>query len=102
MGFSIGFIIFFLNLCIFIAFIYGRTLIRKDYNSNKGRDFTGGDVISAAFCSLMGIGGIGFGAPSIKQIQESCAAASDYFNLYERKPVMDLTNSIENEDGIVF
>ena len=95
LGFSIGFIIFFLNLCIFIAFIYGRTLIRKDYNSNKGRDFTGGDVISAAFCTLMGIGGIGLIAPNLKQIQESCAAASDYFNLYDRKPVMDLTNSIE-------
>ena len=27
LGFSVGFIIFFLNLCIFIAFIYGRTLI---------------------------------------------------------------------------
>ena len=53
LGFSVGFIIFFLNLCIFIAFIYGRTLIKKDYNSNKGRDFTGGDVISAAFCTLM-------------------------------------------------
>ena len=95
LGFSVGFIIFFLNLCIFIAFIYGRTLIKKDYNSNKGRDFTGGDVISAAFCTLMGIAGIGMIAPNIKTIQESCSAASDYFNLYDRKPVMDLTNSIE-------
>ena len=95
LGFSIGFIIFFLNLCIFIAFIYGRTLIKKEYNSNKGRDFTGGDVISAAFCTLMGIAGIGIIAPNIKTIQESCSAASDYFNLYDRKPVMDLTNSIE-------
>ena len=95
LGFSIGFIIFFLNLCIFIAFIYGRTLIRKDYNSNKGRDFTGGDVTSAAFCTLMGIAGIGMIAPNIKTIQESCTAASDYFNLYDRKPEMDLSQSIE-------
>ena len=95
LGFSVGFIIFFLNLCIFIAFIYGRTLIKKDYNSNKGRDFTGGDVISAAFCTLMGIAGIGMIAPNIKTIQESCSAASDYFNLYDRKPAMDLSNSIE-------
>ena len=95
LGFSIGFIIFFLNLCIFIAFIYGRTLIGKDYNSNKGRDFTGGDVISAAFCTLMGIAGIGMIAPNLKTIQESCSAASDYFNLYDRKPVMDLTNSVQ-------
>ena len=95
LGFSIGFIIFFLNLCIFIAFIYGRTLIGKEYNSNKGRDFTGGDVITAAFCTLMGIAGISMIAPNIKTIQESCSAASDYFNLYERKPAMDLSNSIE-------
>ena len=95
LGFAVGFIIFFLNLCIFIAFIYGRTLIGKDYNSNKGRDFTGGDVISAAFCTLMGVAGIGMVAPNLKTIQESCAAASDYFNLYERKPEMDLSQSIE-------
>jgi ABC-type multidrug transport system fused ATPase/permease subunit len=95
LGFSVGFIIFFLNLCIFIAFIYGRTLIGKDYNSSKGRDFTGGDVMSAAFCTLMGIAGIGMIAPNIKQIQESCTAASDYFNLYDRKPEMDLSQSIE-------
>jgi ATP-binding cassette subfamily B (MDR/TAP) protein 1 len=95
LGFSVGFIIFFLNLCIFIAFIYGRTLIKKDYNSNKGRDFTGGDVMQAAFCTLMGIAGIGMIAPNIKTIQESCSAASDYFNLYDRKPAMDLSQSIE-------
>ena len=95
LGFAVGFIIFFLNLCIFIAFIYGRTLIGKDYNSNKGRDFTGGDVISAAFCTLMGIAGIGMISPNIKTIQESCSAASDYFNLYERKPQMDLSQSTE-------
>ena len=95
LGFAIGFIIFFLNLCIFIAFIYGRTLIGKDFNSNKGRDFRSGDVITAAFCTLMGIAGIGMIAPNIKTIQESCSAASDYFNLYERKPAMDLSQSTE-------
>ena len=98
LGFAVGFIIFFLNLCIFIAFIYGRTLIKKDYNSNKGRDFTGGDVISAAFCTLMGIAGIGMIAPNFKVIQESCSAASDYFNLYERKPEMDLRKKNKKPD----
>ena len=95
LAFVVGFLIFFLNLCIFIAFMYGRTLIGKDYNTNKGRDFTGGDVISAAFCTLMGIAGIGMIAPTLKNIQEACSAASDYFNLYERKPEMDLSQSIE-------
>ena len=75
--------------------LYMEEHIRNDYNSNKGRDFTGGDVISAAFCTLMGIAGIGMIAPNLKTIQESCSAASDYFNLYERKPEMSLENSIE-------
>ena len=94
-GFALGFIIFFLNLCIFIAFIYGRTLVGKEINTNKGRDFTGGDVMAAASCTLMGITGLGTIAPMLKSIKESCAAASDYFNLYERKPQMDLSQSIE-------
>ena len=94
-GFAMGFIIFFINLCIFIAFIYGRTLIGKDYNSTKGRDFTAGDVVSAAFCTLMGISGISSITPYIKTIMEACSAASDYFNLYERRPAMDLSNSNE-------
>ena len=34
-------------------------------------------------------------APNIKTIQESCSAASDYFNLYERRPEMDLSQSTE-------
>ena len=46
LGFAIGSITFFLNVCIFIGFIYGRTLIKKDYNYNKGRYYTGGDIIS--------------------------------------------------------
>ena len=94
-AFIIGFVIFFLNLCLFIACAYGRTLIGKDYNSNKGRDFKEGDVISATFCTLMGIAGIGLISPNLKIIQEACSAASDYFNLYERKPQMDLSQSTE-------
>ena len=85
----------FLNISFFIAIIYGRTLVKKDYNSNKGKDFTGGDVIGAAFCTLMGISGIGIGGPNIKVVQESCTASSDYFTLYEREPQMDCSESVE-------
>ena len=54
----------------------------------------------------MGIAGVGMIAPSIKTIQESCSAASDYFNLYERKPEMDLSQSskrppLENIQGLI-
>ena len=90
-----GFIIFFLNLSFVIAIMYGRTLIRRDYNSNKGKDFTAGDVMGAALCTLMGIMGIGITGPNIKVIQESCTATSDYFTLYEREPQMDFSESVE-------
>ena len=74
LAFVVGLLVFFSNICIFIAFIYGRTLIRKDYNTNKGRDFKAGDVISAAFCTLMGISGLRALTPNLKVIIESCSA----------------------------
>ena len=95
LGISIGLLIFFLNSTMTIAMSYGRTLIKKDYNNNKGRDFTGGDVIKVTFCTLMAIMGIGLIAPNIKIIQESCTASSDYFTLVEREPSMDFSQSVE-------
>ena len=94
-GFFTGITIFLFNLILFISGAYGRTLIGKDYNSNKGRDFKGGDVVIAAICILIGISGIATLLPNIKIIEEACSASSDYFNLYERKPNMDLSQSIE-------
>ena len=84
-----------MNLAFVIAILYGRTLVGKDYNDNKGKDYTAGDVMGAAMCTLMGIMGIGLTAPNIKIIQESCTATSDYFTLYEREPQMDLSQSVE-------
>ena len=98
LGFAIGSLVFFLNCTMFIAIIYGRTLIAVDYNSNKGRDFTGGDVMAVTFCTLMGVMGIGMVAPNIKIVQESCTACSDYFTLYEREPQIDLSQSVEKPD----
>ena len=95
LGLCIGILIFFMNFAFVIAIMYGRTLIWKDYNDNKGKDYTAGDVMGAAMCTLMGIMGIGLTAPNIKVIQESCTATSDYFTLYEREPQMDLSQSVE-------
>jgi len=95
LGISIGFLIFFMNLAFVIAIMYGRTLIGRDYNENKGKDYTAGDVMCSAMCTLMGIMGIGLTAPNIKVIQESCTATSDYFSLYEREPQMDYSESTE-------
>ena len=98
LGFCIGFMMFFLNCTMFISLLYGRTLIQKDINSNKGRSFTGGDVITVTFCTLMGVMGIGMIAPNIKIVQESCTASSDYFTLYEREIPMDFSKSTEKPD----
>ena len=95
LGLAIGLLIFFLNSTQTIALSYGRTLIRKDLNSNTGKDFTGADVIGVTFCTLMAIMGFGLIAPNIKIIQESCTASSDYFTLVEREPAMDLSQSVE-------
>ena len=98
LGFCIGFMMFFLNCTMFVSLLYGRTLIQKEYNSNKGRNFTGGDVITVTFCTLMGVMGIGMVAPNIKIVQESCTATSDYFTLYEREVPMDFSQSTEKPD----
>ena len=83
------------GLVIFIGIIYGRSLIGKDYNSFKGRDLTGGDV-SLTFTNMSTfISSIGKYTNSLQYIQLALAATSDYFNLYERKPEMDLSNSLE-------
>ena len=83
------------GLIIFIGIIYGRTLIKKDFNSFKGRDLTGGDV-SLTFSNISTcVSSIGKFTNSLQYIQLALAATSDYFNLYIRKPEMDLTNSKE-------
>ena len=91
-------LVFLGNLVVFITFIYGRTLVEKDYNYLRGRDMTGGDftltynTIVAFFTAIISI------FTNLQNIQVSLAAISDYFNLYERKPQMDLTSSVEKPD----
>ena len=86
-----GVIVFLLYLDLFLCYIYGRTLIYKDMNYRKGRDVIGSDVFTAGLCTLIGITSIPLIGPNIKSIQESCAASSDYFNLYHRKN-LDVVN----------
>ena len=88
-------LILLVNALAFIGFVYGRTIVLKDYNSARGRDVTGGDI-TLTICSLMNF--FGFFAEISNLIQNvllSLASSSDYFNLYERRPEMDLTQSIQ-------
>ena len=95
LGIAIGSLVFFLNSTQTLSLAYGRTLIGKDFNNNKGKDFTGADVIGVTFSTLMAIMGFGLIAPNIKLIQESCTASSDYFTLVEREPMIDFSQSVE-------
>jgi len=95
LAFFNGLNIFILYISLFLNFIVGRTLVKKDYNPVEGRDLLAGDVYGAGVCIIIGFGTIAKIAPNIKRIQDSCAAASDYFNLYKRKPQMDYSQSIQ-------
>ena len=83
------------NLCIFIGLIYGRTIIKNEYNSSKDRLYTGGDIIATIFCTLFAISGISSIAPNIKTVHEACISFSEYYNLCYREKGMDLSKSIE-------
>ena len=98
LGIFIGLSIFFIYCAIFISLFYGRSLIQKEYNTNKKRKFTGGDVINVTFCILIGILGLAMIFPNIKIIQEACSACSDYFILCERKIPFDFHESKEKPD----
>ena len=83
------------GLIVFVAVMYGRTLVNEEYNSFRGRDLKGGDV-TLTFTNMVSLmKAIGYVADNLQYIQLSLAATSDYFNLYERKPEIDYTNSIE-------
>ena len=92
-------ILYFLcSLVTFFGFLYGRTLVGKDYNSFFGRDLTGGDVL-LTFDSITGfINNLSAVFDNYQYVQLSVASSSDYFNLYERRPQMDLSSSTEKPD----
>ena len=83
------------NLVVFVAFIYGRTLIKKEFNSFRGRDVSGGDVVLTFNSMSSFVQAVADISNSIQFIIYAVVATSDYFNLYERRPQMDLTNSTE-------
>ena len=89
---------FIISLIVFIRFIYGKTLVKRDYNSFRGRDMTGGDVSLSYSCIYSFYKAVIRIFIGFEYVQVSLAATSDYFNLYERKPQMDLTNSIEKQN----
>ena len=79
---------FFYFIAFFFVIIYARSLLSKGNNSIKP-----GDVMTVCFAATMAISSFGMMAPNINAIQEACVAASDYFNLLDRKPKIDQNES---------
>ena len=73
----------------------GRTLIKKEFNSFRGRDVSGGDVVLTFKSMSSFVQAVTNISNRIQKIIYALIATSDYFNLYERKPQIDLTNSTE-------
>ena len=79
---------FFYFLSYFACIMYARSLLTKENNSIKS-----GDVMTVCFATTMAVSSFGMAAPNISIIQEACIAASDYFTLVDRKPIIDESES---------
>ena len=79
---------FFYFLSYFVCLMYAKSLLSKENPSIKP-----GDVMTVCFATTMAVASFGMMAPNISIIQEACVAASDYFTLLDREPVIDETNS---------
>ena len=79
---------FFYFLSYFACIMYARSLLTKENNSIKS-----GDVMTVCFAMTMAVSSFGMMAPNISIIQEACIAASDYFTLVDRKPIIDESES---------
>jgi ABC-type multidrug transport system fused ATPase/permease subunit len=92
---ALSFLYFGQVLSVFIAILYGRTLVANDYNYNMGRDVSGGDINLTFNCAVTLIASTVDFLNDIGDVTSSLSASSDYFNLIERRPQMDLTYSIQ-------
>jgi ATP-binding cassette subfamily B (MDR/TAP) protein 1 len=103
-GFGIGFIIFIVYASYALAVGYGSYLISsQSVNENNQKIFGSGDVITVLFSIIFGCLSLGQATPYIRAIYEAMIAASDFFNLMNRKPKIDLSRSTEkpNKDTIM-
>ncbi|XP_066306817.1 ABC transporter B family member 5-like [Miscanthus floridulus] len=85
-GLGVG-CIFFVVFCNYsLAFWYGAKLI-------IGKGYTGGQVLNIVFAILTGSMAIGNASPSISAIAEGQSAAQRLFEIINRKPNIDITDT---------
>lgn len=98
-GFGLGFLFFVIYCTYALAIGYGSQLIaNKEINSNSNMPFQAGDIVTVLIAIIMASVSLGGCAPALKAINESCVAASDFFELSIRVPKIDLTQSVQKPE----
>jgi ATP-binding cassette subfamily B (MDR/TAP) protein 1 len=93
-GFGIGFIIFVVYCSYSLAVGYGSHLIySQEVNDNNGQIFGSGDVITVLFSIIFGCLSLGQATPYVRAMYEAMLTASEFFDLLNRKPLIDMSNS---------
>lgn len=93
-------LIFVVLYCTYsMAIWFGSTLIaNSEYNSNTGKLFAGGDVVTVIIAVIMAGISLGNAAPNFKAIKEAQIAASDFFELCERVHQIDMSMSTKKPE----
>lgn len=84
-----------------IAVWFGSKLIaEKEFNSNTGKPFAAGDVMTILFTIVFGAFSLGQAAPNIKAISEAMNAAYDFFELVNRRPLIKNGTQKPHKDSL--
>lgn len=84
---TMGFLYFLVFASYTLAVWFGSRLIyEKEFNSNTGKPFAAGDVLTVLFTIVFGAFSLGQAAPNMKAISEAMNAAYEFFELLQRVP----------------
>lgn len=92
-GLGVGFFFFVIFCSYSLAIWYGSTLIGKDYNDNTKELFKAGDILTVLFTIIFGSMSLGQSSPNFTAITEACVAATPFFELRKRVPMIDISKS---------
>jgi ATP-binding cassette subfamily B (MDR/TAP) protein 1 len=99
---TMGFLYFLVFASYTLAVWFGSRLIyEKEYNSNTGKPFAAGDVLTVLFTIVFGAFSLGQAAPNVKAISEAMNAAYEFFELLQRVPQIKNGTEKPNKDSLV-
>jgi ATP-binding cassette subfamily B (MDR/TAP) protein 1 len=91
-GLCLIFVVLYCTYCM--AIWYGSVLItNKEFNSQTGKLFAGGDILTVIISVIMSGISLGSAAPNLKAMKEAQIAASDFFELCKREHQIDMSKS---------